>query len=259
MLTVTLLTKDNEKRINATLESLSWADEIVLIDTGSSDHTLDIAKTFPNVKIHTEPFCGFGKLKQKAALLASHDWIFSLDSDEVVSDELATELQELTKDPVCVYSVPRQNYFNEKWIKACGWYPDRQVRLYNRTHTHFSDHRIDEKVLTKGMRELRLSSPILHYPFTSIADVLTKLQRDSDLFAAQHHHKQKASVLRAHLHGSWNFWKHYLFKGGLFSGAEGYIISRYMGHQTLYKYLKLRQVNLDLPPMGPPPIYDEDV
>ncbi|MGE3953580.1 MAG: glycosyltransferase family 2 protein [Parachlamydiales bacterium] len=245
MITVALLTRNDERRIGRTLESLEWADEVLLIDTGSTDHTVEIAATFPNVKVHHEPFSGYGQLRQKGARLASHDWIFSIESDEVMSEALAVELQELTKDPACVYSVPRQNYFNNKWIKCCGWHPDRQVRLSHRSHS--------------AKQQVALEGPLLHYPFTSIAEMIDKIQYDSDLFAIEYHHRKKGSILRAHLLGFWHFWKHYLFKGGLFAGAEGYIICRYLGHRALYKMLKLRQVNLDLPPMGEPPYYDADV
>ena len=243
MFTATVLTKNSERTIGESLESLSWIPEIILLDTGSTDRTLEIARCFPNVKIHLSPFTGFGALHNQMAVLASHDWILSVDSDEKVSDELASELEELLLDPSCVYSITRWNFLFGKRVHHSGWSPDRVVRLYNRTRTSFSEVLVHEWVITEGLTALPLRHPIYHTPYLTIEDFLDKMQRYSSLFAKQNRHKRVGSLPRALLHGWGAFTKAYLIKGGLLDGFNGYLIASYNAHTAFYKYLKLRELN----------------
>lgn len=229
MITVTILTKDNEATLEQTLESVKGYDVLVL-DTGSSDGTLEIAKRY-GARIEKSPFIGFGKLKNLAAELAEGDWILSLDADEVLSADLPKEL-----DEACIYSFPFHNYFNGKWIKGCGWYPDRHVRLYHKVHARFSDDQVHEKL--HGGREVKLGLPIRHYSYRSIDDFLRKMDRYSSLFAEQREGK-KSSLGKALLHSWWAFFKSYIIKRGVLCGREGFIISQYNAHVAYYKYLKL--------------------
>ena len=120
MISVTILAKNSERKLAQVLEALRYFDEVLLIDTGSTDSTVKIAQEFANVHIKKLPFEGFGKTHQKASLLAKHDWILSVDSDEVVSEGLSKEILTLKLDSSCVYLIPFQNTFNKKWIKWCG-------------------------------------------------------------------------------------------------------------------------------------------
>lgn len=243
MISVTILTKNSKKYLFEVLAAVKNFDEVVVYDTGSTDNTLEIAKQFPNVTIYQKSFCGFGPTHNLASEAARNDWILSIDSDEVVTLEMDEEIAQLQLDPGAVYSFPRHNYFNGKWIKWCGWYPDRQIRLYNRTKTRFTDAQVHESIIDSGMRKIPLASPLKHYSYESIADFLTKMQLYSDLFAAQNKGKKSSSPLKAILHGFFAFFKSYILKRGFLGGYEGFVISSYNAHTAFYKYLKLYEIN----------------
>lgn len=239
MITATVLTKNSQKTLKATLDSLARFPEIILLDSGSTDDTLKIAQSYPNVTIHRSPFLGFGPMHNLASELATHDWIFSIDSDEIVSDSLAEEILNLSLDSHTIYSVQRKNYFNGRQIKWCGgWHPDFVWRLYHRKSTQFSTDLVHEKVEKKDLKLVRLKGTLTHTPYLGMNDFLDKMQHYSTLFAEQNSGK-KSSIFKALLH-SWSaFIKSYIFKRGFLGGKEGLIISIYNGHTAFYKYLKL--------------------
>ncbi|MBY0528795.1 MAG: glycosyltransferase family 2 protein [Rhabdochlamydiaceae bacterium] len=242
MITVTILTKNSENSLKATLDSVKDFSEVLLFDTGSTDQTLKIAAEYPNVKIIQDTFIGFGPTHNKASSLATYDWILSLDSDEVLTDSLSKEILTLALDPKSIYQIQRKNYFNGKWIKGCGgWHPDWVIRLYNRTATRFSGDAVHEKIISKGLFVRALAFPILHTPYRNMSDFLAKMQTYSTLFAEQNKGRKSASLLKALLHGWSAFLKSYLLKRGCFCGKEGFIISLYNGHTAFYKYLKLSE------------------
>jgi glycosyltransferase involved in cell wall biosynthesis len=243
MLTATVLTKNSERLLRETLDSLIWVDEVIVLDNGSTDGTLAIASRYPNVRMYETEFCGFGPLHNKATELASHDWILSVDSDEVITPELAKEIQELALDPHSIYSIQRQNEFNGRWVKGCGWHPDRVLRLYNRTATHFSDDAVHERLLSEGLRVVELKARMRHYSYTCIADLLQKMQFYSDLFAKQKRGKKSSSLLRAVVGGWYTFFFSYFVQRGIFCGYEGFVISAFRAHTVFYKYLKLKEEN----------------
>jgi glycosyltransferase involved in cell wall biosynthesis len=240
---VTILTKDSERHLKEVLASVIAFDEVVVLDSGSSDTTLDIAKAFPNVTIYESSFEGFGAMHNKASSYARNDWVLSLDSDEVLSESLVAEIKNAPLDEERVYSFPFHNYFNGRHIKWCGWYPDRHVRMYNKKKTLFTDAYVHEGIITKGLKEHLFSSHVTHYSYSCVSDFLTKMQRYSDYFAQQNEGKKTSSVLKAVSHGIWSFFRSYIIKRGVFGGYEGFIISLYNGHTALYKYLKLRERN----------------
>lgn len=242
-ISVTILTKNAQRMLQECLHALSAFAEVVVLDNGSTDATLDIAKKFANVRLHQEPFIGFGPLHNRAAELAAHDWILSIDSDEIVTFALCAEIQSLLLDQNCVYSFPMENYFNNKRITCCGWHPDRHVRLYNRNQTRFTDAAVHEGVIAATMREIKLKHPVRHYSYACVADFLTKMQRYSDQFAAQHAGKRSSGPLKAVLRGGFAFFKSYVLQKGLCHGYEGLLISAYNGHTAFYKYLKLYEAN----------------
>jgi len=243
MISVTILTKNSEETLATCLKALEDFDEVIVLDTGSTDLTLDIARTFPNVKVFEAEFQGFGPLHNLAAEKASHEWILSLDSDEVLSEELAREILSHKLKRKCVYSFPFHNYFNGKHIRGCGWFPDRHIRLYNKTQTHFTNDFVHEKILSDNLREVKLHNPVKHYSYRSISDFLKKMENYSSLFAQQNKQKKSASLLKALLKSSYTFLKSYLLKKGFLDGREGFIISAYNAQTTFYKYLKLEELN----------------
>ncbi|MFT4552130.1 MAG: glycosyltransferase involved in cell wall biosynthesis [Chlamydiales bacterium] len=243
MISVTILNKDSERTLLKVLDSLKSFDDILILDTGSTDSSLEIAQRYPNVQIHKTAFTGFGELHNKASSLAKHDWILSLDSDEEMTPMLQKELQNTSFKKDCVYSFPMHNYYNGKFIKCCGWYPDRHIRLYNKTITAFTNAHVHEGIISKGLQEITLQSPVNHYSYASISDFLSKMQRYSDLFAEQNKGKKKSSLSKAILHGIGAFVKSFFIKKGLLGGYEGFVISIYNANTAFYKYLKLYEAN----------------
>jgi glycosyltransferase involved in cell wall biosynthesis len=241
MITVCILLKDGAETLRNTLDSVAHFREVIVLDTGSTDESKAIATSYPNVRFIERPFIGFGPLRNEASTLASNDWIFALDADEVVSKDLAQEIEALQKNPKSVYSIPRDNYYNGKHIKGCGWHPDRVLRLYHRKSTRYSDALVHESLLP--LREEFLRSPLLHTPFRTTTEFLAKMQHYSTLFAEQHAGQKKSSFVKAFFHSLFAFFRSYFLRGGWKLGAEGFIISLYNSNSVLYKYLKLSEEN----------------
>ncbi len=243
MITVTVLTKNSSQTLSKTLNALKAFDEVLILDTGSTDNTLEIARQYPNVTIHTSAFIGFGPAHNLASSLAKHEWILSIDSDEVLSDSLIEEILSLKLNKNYVYSIGRHNFFNGKHIKWCGgWHPDRVVRLYNREETSFNDAMVHEKILINELNVVCLKAPLFHTPYREIGDFLNKMQIYTTLFAKQNEEKKKGSLLKAILHSWFAFFKSYILKRGFLGGKEGFIISAYNAHTAFYKYLKLIKI-----------------
>lgn len=243
MISVTVLTRNSEKYLSQVLSSLQSFDEVVIYDSGSTDKTFQIAEQFPNVKVYKGTFIGFGPTHNVASNFAINDWVLSIDSDELATPEMVQEIKNLSLDDGCVYSFPRNNYFNGKWIKWCGWYPDKQIRLYNRKKTCFSNAQVHEAIVSKNLRVISLKGAIVHYSYETISDFLSKMQSYSELFAEQNRGKKSSSPIKAILHGFFAFFKSYVLKKGFLGGYEGYVISTYNAHTAYYKYLKLYEKN----------------
>jgi glycosyltransferase involved in cell wall biosynthesis len=244
-ISVTMLTKNSEKYLEASLRSLEPFDEVVVLDNGSEDETLKIAAKFPNVTIHTHPFTGFGPMKNLAAKKARNDWILSVDSDEVLSEELAASLAaaDLSR-PETVFLFDRLNHYRQKPVRCCGWYPDTVMRLYNRTHTAFSDAMVHESLLIRpDTVKKRLEGKLLHYPFDGAASLLEKLQRYSDLFAEQS--DKRSSPAKAFWRALFAFFKNYFLQRGFLCGYEGLLISVSNANGVFYKYIKLYEKSLE--------------
>lgn len=242
-ITVTILTKNSAKYLEEVIKGLHLFDEILVFDTGSSDETLKIAKSFPHVTLYERPFKGFGPTHNEASSLAKHDWILSIDSDEVMTEELAQEIRNEPLKRGVVYSCVRKNFYRGKWIKGCGWYPDRQFRLYNRLDTSFTEAKVHEAVDVKHMKHHPLKGCIVHYSYGCVDDFLVKMRSYSSLFAEQNAGKKKASFGKALSHAFFAFIKSYFLKRGFLDGREGFEISLYNANTAFYKYLKLMEAN----------------
>lgn len=238
-ISITILTKNSGETLAATLAALKDFSEVLVLDSGSTDATQTIVQKYPNTRFVSAKFEGFGPMHNLASSLASHDWILSIDSDEIVSPELATEILNTQLDPNSVYSLDRHNYFQGKWIRWCsGWYPDPVTRLYHRGTTRFTDAFVHESVVRDGLKQISLKGKLVHTPYRSIESFLDKMQLYSTLFAEQKQ-GQSSSLGKALWRGWAAFMKSYFFKRGFLGGKEGFIISLYNAHTTYYKYLKL--------------------
>jgi glycosyltransferase involved in cell wall biosynthesis len=244
-ISATVLTKNSAARLDEVLRALSWCEEVLVLDTGSTDETIRIARRHPNVSVHrlAGPFPGFGRAHGRAVALARNDWILSVDSDEIVSSGLAEEISGMRLDPNTVYSIPFHNYLGGRLITTCGWYPDNHERLFNRTMTNFCASEVHERVQTDGLRQQRLCNPVRHYSYGSLGDFLRKMQFYSELFAEQHAGCRHSGPLKAVTRSVWAFLKSYCLQRGCLQGREGLVISAYKAQTVFWKYLLLEEAN----------------
>lgn len=238
-ISVTILTKDSEQYLACCLDALLEFREVLVIDNGSNDRTLEIAGNYPNVRIIEHEFTGFGPLKNFAVWQAENDWIFSIDSDEVATTELIESIKNLDpRDTKKVYSIERLNHYRGKPITCCGWSPDRVIRIFNRNHTSFSNALVHESILQPpGSQEIPLDGKLLHYPFDSAESLLDKMQYYSTLYAEQSH--KTSSPAKAFLRATFSFFKNYFLQKGFMEGYEGLLISVSNANGVFYKYMKL--------------------
>lgn len=245
-ISVTIITRNSERTLKETLKALEPFAEVIVYDLGSTDDTLEIAEKFHNVKLVDGTFIGYGPTHNMASAAAARNWIFVIDSDEVISSELIKALTNATLDPSAVYTFPRHNFFKGKWIKTCGWYPNRKIKLYNRQHTRFTDDKIHETIMTTGMRIVAFHAPIRRYAYASTTDLMTKMQSYSSLFAEHNCGKKFSSIPRAFTRGLGSFLKSYIIRRGFLEGSDGFVISAHNAYMTYYKYVKLREANKEL-------------
>lgn len=240
-----ILTKNSQRLLKEVLKALEKIDEVVILDNGSCDETLQIAQNFPNVSIHKHDFIGFGKMKQLGSKLARNDWILSIDSDEIASETLINEILNLPLQEECCYSYDVKNYFNGRHIKSCGWYPDRFCGIYNKKHANFDDSEVHEKVigLHAPLKEIALKGHISHFPYANTEEFLNKMQKYTSLYAKDFCGKKQSTPSKAILHSLWCFIKNYFFQKGFLEGYEGLVIASYNAQTAFWKYIKLYEAN----------------
>lgn len=247
MISAVILTKNNQDTIEKCLRSLKAFSEVVLIDNGSTDHTLSIAEKFPNVLIHRCKFTTFGKLRNYGAKVAKNEWILAIDADEELSDEAQKFLTKNSFESTKVYSFPFHNFYNGKWIKTCGWYPDRHIRLYNKNLCCYSEDLVHEKLNTASLEIEKLKTPFYHYSYRSLLDFKNKCELYSELFAEQNKGKKRVSYWSSYIHSFFAFFKCFVLKRGVVQGKEGYLISSYYAKVAFEKYRRLYNKNKLLP------------
>ena len=254
MLSIVILTLNSEKYLAEALRSCEFADEVVVVDSGSQDATEQICAGFKNVKFHRQKWLGFSVQKQLGVDLARNRWVFVLDSDEVILEPLREEiLQVLQRPGFCAYEVARANIFFGKEVRTMGLYPDYTVRLFDKTRAEFDGREIHEKVVLKSTAKTdeqtsadaanlttaknqigRLKNHFKHYAYDSIEQFIAKQNRYSSLGAKG----AKSSKFKAVLNPAWTFFKLFFLKGGWREGWRGYVIARLYAQYTFWKYVK---------------------
>lgn len=230
-LSIVIITFNSEKYLYEVLTSCSFADEVIILDSGSTDKTISIAQSFPNVNIIHQSWLGFGFQKQEGVNQARHDWVFVLDSDEVITAELQNEIIfTCNHHNHQGYFIPRINYFFGKPITRMGLHPDKTLRFFNRKHAIFSQSTVHEKVLLSGSCGY-LKSPMLHYAYENIEQFITKQNNYSSLGA-------KNNRFKALFNPSWTFFKLFILKGGFLEGWRGFVIAKLYAQYTFWKYIK---------------------
>ena len=240
-LSVTIITKNEEAAIAVCLASVAWADEVVVVDSGSTDKTVDICKAHGAIVHSTTQWPGFGPQKNIALNLASHDWVLSIDADERVSAALRAEIEQALIINInnVAYQIPRSSSYCGQIMRHSGWWPDYVLRLFPKSLGQFSDDIVHEHVIFKGEIQT-LKNPLLHISYISLEEVLDKTNRYSSDGATKLAARDKtASLSSAILHGIWAFLRTYFLRLGFLDGRMGFILAVSNAETTYYRYLKL--------------------
>jgi glycosyltransferase involved in cell wall biosynthesis len=243
-ISVYIIAYNEAAKVAATIASAQWADEVVLVDSNSTDGTQEIA-TRLGAKVVQVEFKGFGDLRNQAIAACSGDWIFSLDADERCTPEVAAEVKDIcaAPDSLDVYRVPRRNFFMGRWIRHSGWYPNfRQPQLFRKGAMSYDLKPVHEGYVLHSDKPLgTLKNSIWQFPFKNMAEVMHKANRYSSLGAEKIGHK-KISMASALSHGIWSFLKHYVFKLGFLDGWAGFVIALGNFEGTFYRYVKAFEI-----------------
>jgi glycosyltransferase involved in cell wall biosynthesis len=243
-ISATIIACNEERKIARTIESLRCCDEIVVVDSGSVDRTVEIASQL-GARVIESPWPGYSKQKNLAASHAANDWILSLDADEVLSEALECEILQMRKNGPehDAYTMPRMAQYLGRWILHSGWYPDRKVRLYNRTKATWVGEFVHESVQVVGSIG-HLRSNILHYTSESVSEHLKTLDHYTTL-AAQEIVSRGQTVGWHNLlfEPFWTFFRTYLIQLGCLDGLEGLMIAYMASMYTFLKYAKARNMS----------------
>ena len=252
-ISVAIITKNEEENIRDCLGSVQWADEIVVVDSGSTDGTLEISRKC-GARVFQEEWKGYAAQKNSAIDKTRNEWILSLDADERVSAELHREIEaRLGADPAADgFYIARKNYFSDHWIRHCGWYPDFNLRLFRKSRGRFEERTVHEKVKIQGRTE-KLKAPLIHRTYRSLSDFLERMDLYSTL-AAQEMKRQgrKVRPTDLFLRPSLTFLQMYILQAGFLEGDRGFLLCRLYSFYTFTKYTKLREMQEHEPSVSAP-------
>lgn len=242
-LSVFLITMNEAHNIKRVLDSVSFADEIIIVDSGSTDDTLGIARKYTDkIYTHTD-WQGYGPQKKLAQSYCTHDWVFSIDADEEVSSALKEEIQQVvaSNDQSKAFSVPRLPWCFGKFLHHGGWYPAAKVRLYPREKAHYGEQRVHESLTwLEPLKITMLKSDMYHYTYRDMEHYLVKSAHFAAEWATQRQQQGKsASISKGVLHGVGCFVKIYILHAGFLDGKQGLLISLLSAHSTFVKYADL--------------------
>ncbi len=227
-LSVIIITKNEEKNIKECLESVKWADEIILVDAYSEDRTVDVAKKYTD-KIFLREWTGFADQKNYALSLASNEWILSIDADERVSHFLKQKLESLLSEKNYLkefdgFLIKRDNYFLGRRIRSCGWNKDYQLRLFRKSKTKLTNRLVHEGFEVDG-KIGKISEPLIHLSYKSFNDAITKINHYSTLEALEKSTKKRANFLTIIFYPIIYFIQHFFFRYGFIDGIYGFFVS----------------------------------
>ncbi len=247
MLSVIIITKNEASHIGRCLESVSWADEIIVLDSGSQDDTVSLCRHYTD-KVYETDWPGFGIQKQRALDKAKGDWVLSIDADEVVTPELRAEIgKALRQERYNGYEIPRLSSYCGRQMRHGGWWPDHVLRLFRRNDGHFTDSVVHERIIVQGQVS-RLITPLLHDAFVNLDEVLHKVNSYSALGAALLYRRGvRSSLGKAILKALWTFIRTYWIQAAILDGRQGLMLSISNAEGTYYKYLKLWELQNSQP------------
>ncbi|HEY5330577.1 MAG TPA: glycosyltransferase family 2 protein [Acidobacteriaceae bacterium] len=244
LLSVAIITHNEEQNLPRTLDSVAWADEIIVVDSGSTDRTVEIARSF-SATVIARPWPGFAAQKNFAIAECTGDWVLSLDADEELTPELQQEIRKLfTERPLAdAFTIRRRNLFLGRWIKRGGFYPDAKLRLFRRGTAQFEDRPVHETIVFHGTAAT-LDNDLIHHAYPTLSTYIEHMDRYSTLGAEILIAKGRTS--RSPLAFVWNvllmpvisFKWNYIFRGGFLDGREGLLLHLYQAVYTSWKYAK---------------------
>lgn len=239
-ISICIICKNEESKIADCLNSVSWADEIVVVDSGSTDKTIEIAKQFTDKIFIENEWQGFGVQRQRAENYAINDWVFAIDCDEIVTEELKkeiiTNLERASNEDV--FYVNRLTNFCGEFIYHSGWYPDRIARIYNKKLFNYNNSLVHEALYCKGSRKVLLNGNLLHYQYDDIYQYLNKRNRYASLSADDKYRQGKQGGMTvATFSAIFAFIRHYFLRLGFLDGRLGYAIAVIQMQYTFNKYM----------------------
>lgn len=239
---VTVITKNEEQGLRAMLESVRWAGEIIVVDCGSTDRTVEIAREYTDEVVHHD-FVDFASQKNFAQSRAKYDWVLNLDADERCTPELAAEITALADGGCSAYWISRRNQFQGRWIRHCGWAPDDKLRLYRRSLGLWKG-KVHESVQMENPADTRrLSHSIEHYTYKSFDRYVGSVHQFARLAAEQMDEQgRSAGVLDLMFRPPAAFLKKYLFQAGILDGSPGFVISMLTAYAVFCRYAILRDI-----------------
>lgn len=242
-LSAVMIVKNEAQTLSACLDNLAWADEIVVLDGGSSDDTVEIARRYTDKVFIAEDWQGYGIQRQRAQAHASGDWVLMVDADEHVSAELRQSIQEVVQqdDRNRAYSIAILAWCFGRFIRHGGWYPAYKVRLYPNQKARYGDQRVHEHLdFDPGMQTERLNGDLLHYTYRDLEHYLVKSARYAAEWAEQRQQRGKrGSLLEGVVHALGCFMRMYFIKAGFLDGKQGLLLALLSAHSTFVKYADL--------------------
>ncbi len=243
-LSAVLIAQNEEAHLGDALASVAFCDDIVLVDSGSTDRTREVAKAAGARVVVNAPWPGFVAQRDFAVHAARHDWVLALDADERVGRALREEIEALRRRGFdhAGYRIPRVAFYLGRWIRGTDWYPDWQVRFFDRTRARWQGDLVHESVRVDGPVG-RLRGELEHHPYADVSDHLGKIDSYTTLWARQAHAAgRRASVAGMIAGASWAFFRNYLLKRGILLGSTGLVVSVLNTHYTFVKLAKLREL-----------------
>jgi (heptosyl)LPS beta-1,4-glucosyltransferase len=249
-LTVTVITRNEAANIQGALESVTWADEIVVVDSYSADETVDIARRH-GARVDMHAWVGYSAQRNHAAAIASNDWILAIDADERVPPPLAAEIQQILRDGPRAngYRMPRLSYYLGRWIRGTDWYPDYQLRLYDRRVGRFNGKRVHESVELASGDPGTLRHDLQHHPYRDISDHVTSIDHYTTLAAEEWFTEgRRTNLFEAAMHPPAAFLRNFVMRRGFRDGTAGFLISILNSYYVFLKVLKLWELQRGLRP-----------
>lgn len=249
-LSVIIISKNEAGNILGCLESVSFADEFIVVDSGSTDNTVELARDFGAKVTVTPDWPGFGPQKNRALDLATGDWVLSIDADERVTPELkAAILDAMAQAQGNAFEMPRLSWFCGRFIRHSGWWPDYVLRLWKRGTARFTEAAVHERVVPQDGKTIKLTPHFLHFPYPDLDSLVSKANRySSDAAAMMHAKGKRANVFSALGHSFWTFIRIYFIRRGFLDGKHGLVLAVTAASGSFFRYAKLMLKSEPEPP-----------